>query len=656
MSPAASILLEALGPSFLVLGALLVALPWLDPRDERVRSVMVVVLVVLLWRYMFWRWFSTLPAPAISLDFAVGLLFVMIETLAVVGSTINLMFASRLSDRSAEVDRNAAWLARQPRQPLVDVFICTYNEEQPILERTIIGALHLNHANKRVWVLDDRRREWLRDLAHQLGANYLTRASNAHAKAGNINNGLLHVASLDQPPDFVAILDADFVPMPNFLDRTLPLFRDGDVGIVQTPQHFINPDPLQNNLAATRVWPDEQRYFFDVVMASKDAWGAAFCCGTSSVIRFPALWSIGGLPTGSVTEDYLLTLRLKADGYRTVYLNERLSLGLAPEGINEYITQRSRWALGFAQICRGPLGPLRPGNGLTLIDRISLIDTFLYWFASYAFRVFGILVPILYWLLDVRSVQADVLTTLAYFFPSFMAQIIIVGWMSQSRIVPVMSDVSQLLGASAILKAMTIGLFWPKGHKFQVTAKGGDRSKRSVQWPMLIRFALYLFLTIAGVIWAFFVEDGTKLRELERAVPVLELVQYRHPDDRLHRLHRGAAPARRRARHDRRARRDSLRRCHAKLRRARPVDVRHAAGGHRAGRPRVASDRLDRRTCRCLPRWRASRHGEFALSFENSAALKPDLIRLIYSGRYSAQVSKVRPTKVVGAIFSRLTR
>ena len=223
--------------------------------------------------------------------------------------------------------------------------------------------------------------------AGQLGANYLTRTGNAHAKAGNINNGLLHVASLDQPPDFVAILDADFVPMPNFLDRTLPLFRDQDVGVVQTPQHFINPDPLQSNLAATRVWPDEQRYFFDVVMASKDAWGAAFCCGTSSVIRFPALWSIGGLPTGSVTEDYLLTLRLKAEGYRTVYLNERLSLGLAPEGLKEYITQRSRWALGFAQICRGPLGPLRPGNGLTLIDRISLIDTFLYWFASYAFRM-----------------------------------------------------------------------------------------------------------------------------------------------------------------------------------------------------------------------------------------------------------------------------
>jgi cellulose synthase (UDP-forming) len=655
MSPAAGILIEALAPSFLVLGALLVALPWLDPRDERVRSVMVAVLIVLLWRYMFWRWFSTLPAPAFGLDFAVGLVFVVIETLAVVGSTINLVFVSRLSDRSAEVDRNAAWLARQPRQPLVDVFICTYNEEEAILERTIIGALQLNHANKRVWVLDDGRREWLRDLADGLGANYLTRTDNSHAKAGNINNGLLHVASLDQPPDFVAILDADFVPMPNFLDRTLPLFRDQDVGVVQTPQHFINPDPLQSNLAATRVWPDEQRYFFDVVMASKDAWGAAFCCGTSSVIRFPALWSIGGLPTGSVTEDYLLTLRLKADGYRTIYLNERLSLGLAPEGLKEYITQRSRWALGFAQIVRGPLGPLRVGNGLTLIDRISLIDTFLYWFASYAFRVFGIIVPILYWLLDVRSVQADVVTTLGYFFPSFMAQIIIMGWMSQSRIVPVMSDVSQLLGASAILKAMTIGMFWPKGHKFQVTAKGGDRSKRFVQWPMLIRFALYLVLTIAGVIWAFFIEDGTKLRDSSALclfwswyniviLTIACIVCIEEP--RLRAAERVTTNEHAEVRFG-----DATQSFAVRDLSMSGMLLAGAAPGGLGSQVTIsiAGLSLPGKVARITA-------DDFALSFENAAALKPDLIRLIYSGRYSAQVSKVRPTRVVGAIFSRITR
>ena len=60
------------------------------------------------------------------------------------------------------------------------------------------------------------------------------------------------------------------------------------------------------------------------------------------------------------------------------------------------------------QIFRGPLGPLRRGNGLSVIDRVSLIEAFLYWFGSYAFRMLGIIVPILYLLLNVNAVQADV--------------------------------------------------------------------------------------------------------------------------------------------------------------------------------------------------------------------------------------------------------
>ncbi len=393
------------------------------------------------------------------------------------------------------------------------MFICTVNEDEAILERTIVGAASMDYGRFRVWVLDDGRRPWLEELSRRLGVSYLTRPDNAHAKAGNINNGLKHVAALAEPPDFISILDADFVPTSQFLRRALSLFRESDVGIVQTPQHFINPDPLQSNLSIAGVWPDEQRYFFDVVLASKDAWGAAFCCGTSSVIRFAELQRLGGFPTDSVTEDYLVTLKMKQGGYRTVYLNERLSLGLAPEGLKEYITQRSRWALGFMQIFRGPLGPLRRGNGLSVIDRVSLIEAFLYWFGSYAFRMLGIIVPILYLLLDVNAVQADVVTTLSYYVPHFVASSIATGWMAQSRVMPIMTDVTQLLAGSQILQAVAHGLTKPKGQKFKVTAKGGDRSQRLVQWPLLNMFLIYLGLTIVGVVWAFLIEDGTKLRD-----------------------------------------------------------------------------------------------------------------------------------------------
>jgi len=78
-------------------------------------------------------------------------------------------------------------------------------------------------------------------------------------------------------------------------------------------------------------------------MASKDAWGAAFCCGTSSVVRISALESCGGFPTDSVTEDFLLTLQLNRNGWRTVYLNEPLSNGPRTGG-HERI-RNSAWTL-----------------------------------------------------------------------------------------------------------------------------------------------------------------------------------------------------------------------------------------------------------------------------------------------------------------------
>jgi cellulose synthase (UDP-forming) len=649
-------LIETLSPGILVLGAAWVLLPWLRPDDERMRAATVAVMIALMWRYMLWRWFATLPSASQTFDFALGVAFALIETLMMCGSTVSLVFLTRLSNRTADADRNAAWLETLAPQPLVDVFICTYNEEEAILERTIIGAQAMDYPRYRVWVLDDGRRPWLAELCERQGCRYLTRTDNAHAKAGNINHGLRHVAGLMERPDFISILDADFVPMPQFLRRALSLFRERDVGIVQTPQHFINPDPLQSNLSAAQVWPDEQRYFFDVVMASKDAWGASFCCGTSSVLRFDVLHGIGGFPTDSVTEDYLVTLKMKTAGFRTVYLNERLSLGLAPEGLKEYVTQRSRWALGFAQICRGPLGPLRRGNGLSLLDRISLLETFLYWSANYSFRLVGIIVPILYWIFDLHAVHADVDQTLFYYLPYFLSQVVIIGWMAQGRVMPVMSDVTQLLAATQIVKAVAHGLLKPKGHRFHVTAKGGDRSRRFVQWPLLRLFAALLVLTIGGVVWAFLLEDGSKLRDssalclfwswyniLVLALACLVCVEQPRlrSSDRL--------PV-----HDRSAIVDIGGRASA----YRMLDI--SLGGARfAGAPPAGPGAIvmiglgNSRLSGTIIRGDAD---SFAVGFSNTDSTRANLVRFIYSGRYSATVPRIVPLRVAAAILGRVAR
>jgi cellulose synthase (UDP-forming) len=464
---------------------------------------MLSISAALMAQYTWWRITQTLPPAAFSLEYAIAILFLLAETAGASAAALSLLFLSRSRDRSADADANADWLENEAKHPPVDVLICSYNEEQSIWERTIIGALAMDYPDFRVFMLDDGRRSWLKDLCVRLGCHYVARPDNKHAKAGNINHALKLLARLPDPPEFISILDADFVPAPRFLKRAMTLFRDQTMGVVQTPQHFINPDPIQINLGAARFWPDEQRYFFDIVMPAKDAWSAAFCCGTSSVIRMGPLMSIGGFPTDSVTEDYLLTLRLKERGYSTAYLNEALSFGLAPEGLKEYVTQRSRWCLGFMQIARGRSGPLSWRSELTVFDRIALMETFLNWTAVYVARAAALTIPIVSLAFDIHPFHASLNDLAIHFLPYWLCGGLTMHWLSGGRIMPILSDVSQIIVMPQILKAVFVGLRRPQGHKFQVTAKGGDRGRGFVEWDIMRPFAILIGVTILAIVYAF---------------------------------------------------------------------------------------------------------------------------------------------------------
>ncbi len=497
--------LTALTPSFLTLGLYLIGVAVWPRPTARSRVLMLSVSVAFIAQYTWWRTTETLPPPALTLEYAIAIGFLIAETGGAISAALSIMFLLRVRDRSTEADANAGWFEGQPEIPSVAVLICSYNEERSILERTIVGAQAMDYPNFRVLMLDDSRRDWLKALCARLGCQYVSRPDNRHAKAGNINHALKLLAALPDPPEFISILDADFVPAPHFLKRAMMLFCDETIGVVQTPQHFINPDPIQINLGAARFWPDEQRYFFDIVMPSKDAWSAAFCCGTSSVIRWAPLMAIGGFPTDSVTEDYLLTLRLKERGFATAYLNEPLSFGLAPEGLKEYVTQRSRWCLGFMQIARGRSGPLSRRTSLTFVDRIALAETFLNWTAVYVSRAVGLGVPILSLTFNIHPFQTSLDGLAVHFLPYWLWNGLTMHWLSGGRIVPILSDVSQIIVLPQILKAVFVGLWRPQGHKFQVTAKGGDRGRGFVEWGLMRPFAILIGVSILAIVYGFFI-------------------------------------------------------------------------------------------------------------------------------------------------------
>jgi cellulose synthase (UDP-forming) len=488
--------LGAFSPVALSVGAMLLIYFALGHASKFGRAVISILCVALTLRYIVWHGTIGMPIGQTPLQQAWAWFFFAIETMALMSAISVYIFMSRTRDRSPDADR--AQLSPLLDAP-VDVFIATYNEQRAIVERTIVGAMAIEHPDLRVWVLDDGARDWLRDLAAELGVEYVRRVNGKRAKAGNVNNGLRHALATGRKPEFVLLLDADFVPKRKILKRTLGLFEEPDVGIVQTPQHFFNPDPIQSNLLCSSVWPDEQRFFFEVLMPAKDAWGAAFCCGTSAVFRVAALEATDGLAVETVTEDMLTTFKMEENGFRTIFLNEHLSMGLAPEGLQDYISQRGRWCLGAIQQVytrwsfAGP-APLR------FISRLSSLDGVLYWAFTAAFKILMITSPMVYWWTGTAVIASDVSDLIYWLGPSAIGGIVYMTLYSRNRVMPIMTDVTQLLSSWIVVRTVATGLVKPFGRPFKVTAKGISIEKVTVQWPYLLPFSFAALGTFLGML------------------------------------------------------------------------------------------------------------------------------------------------------------
>ncbi|MCS6783498.1 MAG: glycosyltransferase, partial [Gloeomargarita sp. SKYG98] len=161
---------------------------------------------------------------------------------------------------------------------------------------------------------------------------------------------------------------------------------------------------------------------------SRDFWDAVVCCGTSFIVRRQALDAIGGVPVGSITEDYFLSLRLQARGYRVKYLNETLSAGLAPETIGAYIDQRLRWGQGSLQLLFLGANVLTM-PGLKWGQRFSHALGFLYWFLSLCRLVF-LTAPLAYLLLDIPPLQATIDELIFFYLPYYISGVMCFSWLT----------------------------------------------------------------------------------------------------------------------------------------------------------------------------------------------------------------------------------
>ena len=173
----------------------------------------------------------------------------------------------------------------------------------------------------------------------------------------------------------MAVLDADFIPQQDFINDHR-LSERTDVALVQTPQCFLNADPVMRNLGMEPWLLSDEESFYRWIQPVRDGWGAVVCAGTSFVARRSALESVGGFVGNAISEDLVTEIALNARGWRLIYLQESSVLALRGNG-GRFVRQRQRWAEGTLQSLGLKQGPLRSPNNLG--QRIAYLEGATQW-------------------------------------------------------------------------------------------------------------------------------------------------------------------------------------------------------------------------------------------------------------------------------------
>jgi cellulose synthase (UDP-forming) len=500
--------------AFALLGALSLSYFWRLrlPKDSSVlpwlRFFLVFTSLALGLRYFYWRATETLPFGYGLASSLAGLLLFAVEIYGFVtfvfGHFIN---AQPLNRTPLPCD------LEDPTLPTVDVFVPTYNEDPSVLRPTIIAATQMHYPKDRftVWILDDggtdqkrndkdpikataarQRARELQEMAAELGANYLTRARNEHAKAGNLNHALTKTHG-----KLLLILDCDHIPTRDFLVNTVPFFKnDPKLFLLQTPHNFVTPDPVERNLKIFSETPAENELFYTVMQPGLDFWGTSFFCGSAAVLRREALDRVGGIAGETITEDAETTLDAIGLGYRTAYLNRPMVSGLQPETYSGLIVQRVRWGQGMLQIFLLKNPWLQ--KNLHFVQRLLYTNFATYWgfavarlllfFAPPAYLIFG---------LDLCDTTAGQL--LAYAGPYYLASLVSTQFYYREVRWPFISQIYETIQSVYVTQGIFRVLRRPRSPSFQVTPKGERLDSHFVS-SLSGPFYVFLAMTVASLV------------------------------------------------------------------------------------------------------------------------------------------------------------
>ncbi|MGB0840576.1 MAG: cellulose synthase family protein, partial [Chitinophagales bacterium] len=237
--------------------------------------------------------------------------------------------------------------------PFVTIQLPIFNE-QYVVNRLIDTVAAFNYPKSRfeIQVLDDSTDETIK-LSRQKVAEYTAKGFqiSLHHRIDRTGYkaGALALATKVAKGEFIAIFDADFVPDPDFLLKTVPHFQNEKIGVVQTRWAHLNRDYS----LLTQI----QAFFLDLHFTIEQGGrnGNGYFInfnGTAGIWRKATIGDAGGWQADTLTEDLDLSYRAQMRGWEFMYLENIGSPAELPVDMRAFKSQQFRWIKGGAETAK----------------------------------------------------------------------------------------------------------------------------------------------------------------------------------------------------------------------------------------------------------------------------------------------------------------
>jgi len=380
-------------------------------------------------------------------------------------------------------------------------------EPYDMLEQTLTAMTAVKYPHD-TWLLDEGNDKTAKQICKRLGVKHFSRRGiaeyntengyfRAKTKSGNHNAWHdKHGAKYD----IVAQIDVDFIPRPDFLTKTLGYFKDPNVAFVGTPQIYGNVNESWVAQGAA-----EQAYgFYGSTQKGLFGKDMHLLIGANHIIRVAALQDIGGYP-GHIVEDHLAGMKLYAQGWKGVYVPQRLAIGEGPATWEAYFSQQMRWAYGLIDILFKHSPKVLPRmKRRHAINYYVLQQHYFYGLV----QVLGISLMTLYFTTGIQATHMTLAPLLILFVPLVIWQLIMSLWLQQFSIDPKTESGLLLRGRLLTIAAWPIyflafiGVITGRRLTYAVTPKGSQQADSvplSLFWP----HAILGTITALDVILAF---------------------------------------------------------------------------------------------------------------------------------------------------------